>query len=179
MEAWYLDESNISQDQTLPGKYNPNKPVSSEELNLLGVRHWKLNGDTYEHDPVLEKIRQEGHYNYLDIVTVHRDSMPNYDEKLKAFYEEHLHLDDEIRYILDGVAYFDIRDQDDKWIRIFLSKGIMILLPAGIYHRFTPDKANYTKAMRLFSGEPQWKAYSRPADHLEVRKKYLKSLKNI
>ncbi|KAJ8290604.1 hypothetical protein GJAV_G00015170 [Gymnothorax javanicus] len=139
----------------------------------------ELNVDIYEDDPVLENIRQEGHYNYMDIVTVHRDTMPNYNEKLKAFYKEHLHLDDEIRYVLDGAAYFDVRDQDDKWIRIFVSKGTMILLPAGIYHRFTPDKANYTKAMRLFSGEPQWKAYFRPAGHFEVRKKYLQSLKSI
>ncbi|KAJ8353147.1 hypothetical protein SKAU_G00207140 [Synaphobranchus kaupii] len=174
MEAWYLDESN--EDQRLPHKCNPNKPVSLEELKQLGVFHWKLNADIYETDPELQKIREDRHYSYMDIITVRKDKLPNYEEKLKMFFEEHLHLDDEIRYILDGRAYFDIRDKEDKWIRILMSKGDMITLPAGIYHRFTMDETNYTKAMRLFIGEPVWKAYNRPADNFEIRQEYLNSL---
>ncbi|XP_068607841.1 acireductone dioxygenase [Brachionichthys hirsutus] len=174
LQAWYMDSS--EGDQRTPHRLDPDQPVSPEDLKKLGVFYWKLNADIYETDPELEQIRKDQGYSYTDIITIHKDSLPNYEGKLKMFFEEHLHLDDEIRYILDGRAYFDVRDKEERWIRIAMRKGDLITLPAGIYHRFTLDETNYTKAMRLFVGEPVWKAYNRPSDELDIRRKYLASL---
>ncbi|KAM4542121.1 acireductone dioxygenase isoform 3-T3 [Odontesthes bonariensis] len=145
IEAWYMDSSD--EDQRKPHRLTPNQPVSMDQLKKLGVFYWKLNADICETDPELEQIRKTQGYTYMDIITIEKDILPNYEEKLKMFYEEHLHLDDEIRYILDGQAYFDIRDKEDRWIRIAMSKGDLITLPAGIYHRFTLDETLLTARM--------------------------------
>ncbi|XP_004648115.1 1,2-dihydroxy-3-keto-5-methylthiopentene dioxygenase [Octodon degus] len=174
VQAWYMDES--TDDPRLPHRLNPDCPVSLEQLRKLGVLYWKLDPDKHETDPELAQIRRERSYSWMDIITICKDKLPNFEEKIQVFYTEHLHLDEEIRYILDGSGYFDVRDKEDKWIRISMEKGDMITLPAGIYHRFTLDEKNYVKAMRLFVGEPVWTAYNRPAEHFPAREQYVKFL---
>uniref|UniRef100_A0A803MU91 Acireductone dioxygenase n=1 Tax=Chenopodium quinoa TaxID=63459 RepID=A0A803MU91_CHEQI len=167
-----MDESN--EDPRLPHHRNPKEFVSLDTLSEIGVLHWKLNAKDYENDPELKKIRDERGYNYMDILDLCPEKVENYEQKLKNFFTEHIHADEEIRYCLEGSGYFDVRDKADRWIRIWLKEGDMIILPAGIYHRFTLDTSNYL--MRLFIGEPVWTPYNRPQEDHPVRKEYVKNL---
>ncbi|GLT61551.1 hypothetical protein SLA2020_342500 [Shorea laevis] len=171
-QAWFMDENN--EDKRLPHKRNPNEPVSLEHLAELGVLYWHLNPENYENDEELQKIREDRGYSYMDLLDLCPEKVANYEEKLKNFYTEHIHADEEIRYCLEGCGYFDVRDKDDRWIRIWIKAGDLIVLPAGIYHRFTLDTSNYVKLMRLFVGEPVWTAYNRPQEEHPARKEYIK-----
>ncbi|GIL73530.1 hypothetical protein Vretimale_5198 [Volvox reticuliferus] len=171
IEAWYMDDS--TDDQRLPHRQNPDEPCPLSKLRELGVLYWRLDADKHETDPRLAAIRKVYNYSYMEIVNISPTTLPNYDEKIKMFYEEHIHSDDEIRFVLDGSGYFDVRDLDDRWIRIDCRKGDLIVLPEGIYHRFTLDTNNYTKAMRLFVGAPVWTPYNRPQEDHPSRSRYL------
>jgi methylthioribulose-1-phosphate dehydratase len=167
IRSWYMldhvvDETKgevIDQREAL----QPKEPrwLSRHELANLGVLSWNLSG--LQEDSELEQIRRDRGYKNFDIVNLSPETMGAsiYEEKLKLFFDEHLHEDEEIRYILDGSGYFDVRDKDGEWIRIHVIKGDMLILPEGIYHRFTPNKNNFVMAMRLFRELPFWIPHSR------------------
>ncbi|NP_001318092.1 acireductone dioxygenase [Solanum lycopersicum] len=176
IQAWYMDDND--EDQRLPHHREPKEFVSLDKLAELGVLSWRLDADNYETDEELKKIREDRGYSYIDFCEVCPEKLPNYEEKIKNFFEEHLHTDEEIRYAVAGSGYFDVRDVNESWIRVWVKKGGMIVLPAGIYHRFTLDSSNYIKAMRLFVGDPIWTPYNRPHDHLPARQEYVETFVN-
>jgi len=173
VRAWVIDE-NFKGDQREDHKGNPLQEVSLQRLADVGVLYWRIECDKWEDSVELAKIRAERGYKNHDIINITRETLPNYDEKLKIFFSEHLHEDEEIRYVLDGTGYFDIRDENDKWIRIAVEKGDLIVLPAGMYHRFTLDTKNYIKALRLFQDAPKWIALNRDSslNQLGARQTY-------
>ncbi|KAF9677635.1 hypothetical protein SADUNF_Sadunf08G0128100 [Salix dunnii] len=174
-QAWFMDETS-GEDERLPRHCYPKELVSPDYLAALGVLYWRLNPENYENDAELKKIREDRGYNYMDLLDICPEKVADFKEKLKNFYTEHIHADEEIRYCLEGSAYFDVRDKDDRWIRIWIKAGDLIILPAGIYHRFTLDTGDYVKLMRLFVGEPVWTAHNRPQEDHPARKEYIKNL---
>lgn len=156
VRAWLMDDDDG--DQRLPHMRSPPIFIELEKLAGLGVEARTLSGDI---ESQFDEIKRKRGYTYQDQIEISPDKLPNYEEKIKSFFDEHIHTDEEIRYIVSGSGYFDIRDDQDNWIRIEVSANDLIILPAGIYHRFTLDSKNYIKAVRLFAGEPVWTPHSR------------------
>lgn len=170
MKAYLHDE--LPGDQRAP--HDSGSPADIDQLQALGCLY--RNVKTSEG---IDAIAAERGYKHRDVVVVDEEKMGGpeaYAAKLNMFYAEHLHDDEEIRYILDGEGYFDVRSRDDKWVRVLLEKDDLLILPAGIYHRFTPAQSDYVKALRLFKDEPKWTAYPRPADNHDSRLHYLASI---
>ena len=70
----------------------------------------------------------ERSYKNRDVITVSPEKMGDvYEEKVKMFFNEHLHEDEEIRYIRDGAGFFDVRSEGDEWVRIQLEKDDLIV----------------------------------------------------
>lgn len=159
IRAWMLDESAIRDDYLQEDlQYRDPIWVTANDLEALGVLHWKLDGKA--ENEYLEKICKERNYKNRDQVRITK-SMENYEQLIKKFATEHLHDDEEIRYILEGSGYFDIRNKEDKWIRIQVTKGTMIILPKGLYHRYVQDVDNFIHVMRLFQDDPKWTPINR------------------
>lgn len=184
-EAWLMCDD--VQNQKALNKQDPNIPVDAAAMRDLGIQYWKMDADAYSYpvkavpwdpndtqDPKLQALRDERGYSYADIITIHPDTLPNFDEKIQAFFEEHIHDAEEIRYVLGGSGFFDVRNEDDKWVRVHVKKGDLMTLPEGIYHRFTCDEDDLIHAMRLFKGHPVWTPFNRPVDDHPSRQLYVK-----
>ena len=175
IRAWYMDDDEVT-DQRAPHRRDDDCDVSREQLDALGVLQWS--GIDGADDPTLAKIKEDRGYTYTDVITVSPGKLEGYEQKIKNFFREHIHYDEEIRFCVDGTGYFDIRDKDNKWIRVSVEKGDLIILPEGSYHRFTCDEKDYILAMRLFVGEPVWTPYNRDEideKENESRLKYVKA----
>lgn len=159
VRAWFIKDSN--DDQRLEQHRDPPQYVEEDYLREHGILYWKIDVDNLSENETLEKIKKERGYNYEDEITVSREELPDFEEKIKGFFKEHLHVDEEIRLCMEGSGYFDFRDRNDCWMRIAFEKGDLLILPAGVHHRFTLDTKNYMKAKRYFSGEPVWTAHYR------------------
>ncbi|KAG0589638.1 hypothetical protein M758_1G033700 [Ceratodon purpureus] len=177
INAWYYNAN--GEAPCTPHKYTPNQEVSTEHLEKLGVLTWThIETEDFEKNQFLNKIKAVRGYNYEEVLTVTPGKLPNFEENTKKFFMEHLHDHEEIRFILDGVGYEDVRDFDGQWIRIEIKKGDLIVLPPGMYHRFTLDEDQYLKALLLYQGTPSRIQFEKKpeTDDMEVRLDYVQSV---
>lgn len=134
--------------------------LSAADLSRLGVLHYVFPPSAPTSAAQIEDLAKARDYANRDQITVSPRALgAAYEDKIKLFYDEHMHEDEEIRYMLKGTGYFDVRDAEDRWVRIKAEPGDLLILPAGIYHRFTVDEGNVCADCCCVDDSTLWKSY--------------------
>lgn len=138
MRAWYLDDE---------------QAIAGERLLSEGVHYAAL--DLADYQPALDALSAAQGYIEQDVVALRPDT-PNLDAICAKFVDEHTHDDDEVRFVLEGEGIFDIRDGADRWMRVLVEPGDLIVVPAGRNHRFLLTDSQDIRCVRLFKDAAGW-----------------------
>ena len=133
------------------------------QSETVPLAHLLAQGVTYEALPVadlayqapLDALKARQGYIEQDIVEL-SPATPNLDTICAKFIDEHTHDDDEVRFVLEGAGIFDIRDDADRWMRVVVEQGDLIVVPKDRNHRFQLTEAQHIKCVRLFKDKSGW-----------------------
>jgi 1,2-dihydroxy-3-keto-5-methylthiopentene dioxygenase len=88
------------------------------------------------YEPEVTALKERGGYITADVVNV-TPEVPNLQEMLDKFNQEHRHAEDEVRFIVKGRGIFYIHPENgDPVYSIEVEEGDLINVPAGTKHWF-------------------------------------------
>lgn len=134
--------------------------IDAHVLEANGVLYRRLPLDPAGHQPALDELRQQRGYLAQDEVALRPDT-PNLEAALQRFDPEHHHEEDEVRFVLEGEGVFDIRSLDERWMRVLVEPGDLIVVPRGKHHRFELTERKTIRCVRLFQAPAGWVAVYR------------------
>jgi 1,2-dihydroxy-3-keto-5-methylthiopentene dioxygenase len=133
----------------------PSSAITPETLTAAGVLSWSVPRDEAARAALLETIKREHGYVDEDFVELGPQT-PELDAICAKFDREHFHTEDEVRFVVSGAGIFDVRDAADRWIRIEVGEGDMLVIPSHTHHRFHLTEAKQIRCMRLFANRDGW-----------------------
>ncbi len=131
----------------------PNRSYAPDDLSQFGVFHRRLPIAGSERE--IARIKRDRGYVEQDEVALSKDT-PNLDAICAKFDKEHYHTLDEVRFVVEGEGIFDVRDTSDRWVRIEVDAGDLIIIPANKYHRFYLKQSKNIRCVRLFLNNEGW-----------------------
>lgn len=146
MKAYFLDQ--------------PEQAIGADYLAQHGIFYQQLPVDESQYAEPLQKLRDQRGYVQMDEVRLN-DQTPNLPALLTKFFGEHRHTDEEIRFVTAGAGIFDLRDAQDRWMRVHVAPGDLIIVPPNLYHRFALDEQQAIVCKRLFQNTLGWEAVPR------------------
>src|SRR5215475_6907229 len=103
----------------------------------------------------IEKLKARGGYVTADVVNVTSET-PGLDAMLAKFSREHLHDEDEVRFIVHGHGVFHIHPPESPVVAIEVEPGDLIRVPRGTWHWFDLCADRQIRAIRLFQDPAGW-----------------------
>ncbi len=129
--------------------------IDPKTLAAEGVINGQLPLDAAGYQPTMDELKEERGYIEQDTVELRPDN-PNLEAICQKFDDEHLHDEDEVRFVLEGEGIFDIRSTADRWMRVVVEAGDLIVVPAKRYHRFELTDLKTIHCVRLFQDQAGW-----------------------
>jgi 1,2-dihydroxy-3-keto-5-methylthiopentene dioxygenase len=112
------------------------RPCSAEDLAAEGIQHEKL--DLRNFDASVDRVKRARDLARDEVILLSLDN-PNHEGAIAKEADEHAHLGQEVRLIVEGAAVYEVRARDDSWLRLSVRAGELVVLPTQRYHRFLVD----------------------------------------
>jgi 1,2-dihydroxy-3-keto-5-methylthiopentene dioxygenase len=106
----------------------------------------------------LNTLKARGGYQSADVISL-SPSTPNLDVLLAKFDKEHLHTEDEVRFVVDGRGVFTIHSPDDRVFDVEVHPGDLLVVPTDTKHWFTLCEDQTIKCIRVFTSTDGWVAH--------------------
>lgn len=108
----------------------------------------------------IEQLKAQGGYTTADVIALKPDT-PNLDAMLSKFDKEHLHTEDEVRFVVDGRGIFTIHGEDDRVFDVEVHPGDLLVVPTNTWHWFQLCDDRQIKCIRLFQDTTGWTPHYR------------------
>ena len=79
---------------------------------------------------------------------------PADEAKIAREADEHAHMEDEVRLVVEGEAVYDVRARDERWLRLQVKAGDLVVIPSHRYHRFLLGATGVVRFVQPFSERP-------------------------
>ena len=108
-------------------------------------------------------------YINADVINVNENTA-NIESIRAKFLSEHTHVEDEIRFFVDGEGLFFFHLNNHEVFSLLCQKGDFISVPSGVKHWFDLAPKYFVKAIRIFKTHEGWVANYTGS---EIAKEYL------
>jgi 1,2-dihydroxy-3-keto-5-methylthiopentene dioxygenase len=122
---------------------------SQAELQAEGIRCEPF--DLSAAAAVVQRIQAERGWTEVEEVT-RSTSRPQDEAEVVKEADEHCHLAEEVRVLLEGHGVYDIRGLAEDWLRIFVAAGEVVVVPARRYHRFLVGQSSVLRYAQPYLG---------------------------
>ncbi|UZE97331.1 1,2-dihydroxy-3-keto-5-methylthiopentene dioxygenase [Alkalimarinus alittae] len=155
------------QDFNTPALVTEDSAKIADLLNEKGVRfeHWptqslSANAEQEEilaaYSADVSRLKNECGFTTADVVKLTPDNLQK-DEFRKKFLAEHIHVEDEVRFFVEGQGLFFL-NIDSKVYVVLCQKNDLISVPDGVTHWFDMGPKPSFTCIRLFTNPKGWVA---------------------